>query len=475
MSPSTKPVGVFRLTAGMIFAALTCQLSAATSVSQYGITWTFDANYTVGQYANGDYYVVAPSGLTITNITPASVVIASRAKEGGGTVTDSVINGSMINPLAGTGVRQGFDSHLNGTGGAYRASLNVARPGGNDLSPSNPLVTPAGSSLISTISHPRAEHRPALTDAAVLTVVAAAPASGSFRPPYCGTDKTHNWNKSNLNYGILRSLAPPTPAPSLGAQETSLMRPWIEIHTEANGRYFHPSNNQPDYGGDMAGRLGGALISLHLNYSNAQKETLYVRLVQYGLDVYGAAKNGGNWAANGGHNLGRKMPMVLAGLAFNDSNILAYANKATHNIFQEDQQTFVVDAAQLLVIPYTGDGRIRLPYTAAMLGTPEWGEKHISTKTRDGSNWGVYYRDICFRALMGHVLAAQLTTGAVSAWNWQPFFDYYDRAKAIAPASEFGTFLHSMWTSYRSLGSTAPPVAPVTTKPSNAKVSITVQ
>ena len=47
-------------------------LSAATSVSQFGITWTFDGDYTVGQYANGDNYVVAPSGLTIVDISPAS-------------------------------------------------------------------------------------------------------------------------------------------------------------------------------------------------------------------------------------------------------------------------------------------------------------------------------------------------------------------------------------------------------------------
>ena len=40
----------------------------ATSVSQWGITWTFDGDYTTGQYANGDYWVVGP--VNITAITP---------------------------------------------------------------------------------------------------------------------------------------------------------------------------------------------------------------------------------------------------------------------------------------------------------------------------------------------------------------------------------------------------------------------
>ncbi len=51
---------------------------AATSVSQFGITWTFDADYPVGQYVNGDYYVVAPSGVRITSISPKSTYTPTR-------------------------------------------------------------------------------------------------------------------------------------------------------------------------------------------------------------------------------------------------------------------------------------------------------------------------------------------------------------------------------------------------------------
>ena len=56
----------------VVAAALLCGLGtpafAATSVSQYGITWTFSADRPTGQFVNGDWWVVGP--VTITNITP---------------------------------------------------------------------------------------------------------------------------------------------------------------------------------------------------------------------------------------------------------------------------------------------------------------------------------------------------------------------------------------------------------------------
>jgi hypothetical protein len=39
------------------------------SVSEYGITWTFEQPARIGQFINGDYYVVGPA--TIVKINPA--------------------------------------------------------------------------------------------------------------------------------------------------------------------------------------------------------------------------------------------------------------------------------------------------------------------------------------------------------------------------------------------------------------------
>lgn len=432
---------ISQCTLTLIILCFSSTLRAATSVTQYGITWTFSADKTIGQYANGDYYVVGP--VTIVNITPASTLISGRT-----------MNGSMVNPIASPFAKNGLDSTL--AGGGYDASLNAARPGGKDLSASNPLVLAAGSSLVSSITVPTAGARPQLSDAAVLTVVAAAPAAGSFRPPYCGTNKQHYWNKSSLNYSILKSLSPVTNTPSLSSVESSFARPWIEVDTQYSGREWHPSNNQPMYGRDLMVALGDGLLSLHLNYSNAQKELLYIRLVQYGIDVYGAAVSGGNWQANGGHDCGRKAPLLLAGLALNDSNITAYANKETHNIFQEDLQTFYVsanDVGKTVNDTYISLDRQRLTYTTAMIGLPEWGIEHAAEGKNDGSNWSTIYRDVNYPGYCKHALAMQLTTGAKTAWNWPAFFDFADRARAVG-ANNLDSFTLNMWNSYRSLGAT---------------------
>lgn len=425
--------------------------SAAASVTRFAITWTFSSDRQVGQYVNGDWWVVGP--VTITNISPKSVVSGGRT-----------INGSTVNPNSSEFPSHGFDSAMSETGIGFNASLNAGRPGGNDVSATNPLVLQNGSSLVSCVSHPVSTNRPTITDVSILTVVASAPAAGSFRPPYCGTDKTQSWNKSGLRYGILQKLTlsgAPTPTDVAAKFE----RPWFELGTESAGRYFHPANHQPEYGRDMALVIGDALLALHLNYTDAQKEALYVRLVQWGIDLYGCAKTGGFWADNGGLNAGRKGGLVMAGLALNDPKILAYANaKGTAPrgfIFAEDRQTWYVTQSDVGRTLYTADGRQRDKYIQSDVGIPEWGEKHASNPERDGRNWGILYRNTNYIAHLGEALGIRLTAGGYEAWNWPPFFDYMDRAWSIS-SSEMSAFPAAMWRAYRN---TQPPVVVPGTPP----------
>ena len=61
----------------------------------------------------------------------------------------------MINPSPRSGQIQGYDSAMYGDFGPYfDAALNVARPNQQDLSALNPLLVPANSSLVSSISGP---------------------------------------------------------------------------------------------------------------------------------------------------------------------------------------------------------------------------------------------------------------------------------------------------------------------------------
>jgi hypothetical protein len=342
----------------------------ATSVSQYGFTWTFSADHTVGQFANttgnddGDYWVVGP--VTITGITPASTLSGGRT-----------INGSMVNPGAGITEPQGFDSAM--AANIWNSALNVARPGGSDLSAGNPLVLNPGDSLISTISHATPGFRPQLTDAAVLTVVASPPASGSLRPSYSDADKTI-YNISDIDWNQIRNLAHVGSTPTISSlltgtpQATLNGRMWMMVQTNTGEREMHPSNNQEDYGEFMCDVQNKVWLRLELNDSQANKLPLLVRALQYGIDIYGAAQAGGNWRTNGGFNMGRLFPMVKTGYILGVQGMKDYGNRSLYNRFQEFQNTFYVSATE---VTYTNtssawnpDNRGDYAYGTISVGTP---------------------------------------------------------------------------------------------------------
>jgi hypothetical protein len=420
-----------------LWAAAACLLLAAsaafgaTSLTQFGITWTFDRDYQTGQFANGDHWVVGP--VTITQISPRSVV-----------VDGATMHGSMVNPTVNGA--QAFDSRMksNTFNGALNVGLNL------------PVTVPAGSSLLSSESFTTLalNNDPQLRTVAILTVLDAAPPPGSFRPAPVGTDKRVLFNKNQLDYSVLRTLPVLPGSPSLSNLAARFERPWIEIRTNWTGRYWHPRDNQPDYGREMGHSLAEGLLALQLNYTNAEKETLLIRLVQYGLDIYGTARNGGRWSNDGGHNMGRKMPLLLAGATLRSADILTYGDASKHFIFQDDQQTWYVTQADVGRKLYTADGRPREEYIQADVGIAEWGEKHSGNPERDGRNWNAYYRDVAGAPTAGHLLVARLM-GLEKTWNWSAAFDYYDRfwsiegPKTTTGANTIRPFVKAMWNAYR--------------------------
>ena len=74
---------------------LLCQnIYAESQLSQFGITWKFDRDYIVGQFANGDYWVLGP--VTIVDITKPSNMPER--------------DGSMINPVPS--LQHGYDGRV---------------------------------------------------------------------------------------------------------------------------------------------------------------------------------------------------------------------------------------------------------------------------------------------------------------------------------------------------------------------------
>jgi len=237
--------------------------------------------------------------------------------------------------------------------------------------------------------------------------------------------------------------------------ETYLEKPWIEICTRWQGDHLHPVNNQPDYSREMANLVGAALLSLNLNYTNTQKQKTLYGVLQYGIDIYGAASSGAEWPANGGMGMGRKLPLLFAGVMLGDTNMQNFADASEYLIFQEDQQTFYVSQAEVDITnsgAWDPDTRGPvLPYSSTDIGLPDWGIRHSYTPENDNKHFESMYRASNYGPGCGTALAA-LMLGAKDLWNWPAFFDYHDRAVEISPGTEDNCplpFQHEMWNTYR--------------------------
>lgn len=414
-------------------------------ITQYGITWIIrqssgthytlnDGNY--GQFANGDYWVVGP--VKVIAIYPRSVTVNGRT-----------INGSMINPVPGWD--QGYDSAV--TKCIYKSELNVAI----GVSSSTPLALSAGASLISTISRSTTGVRPLIQGAAILTVLNTAASSGSFRPPYCGSDKSVRFNTGQLNYNLLSSITPADGVPDLADVERLFERPWIDHFAQQGGEEAHPLDNMANYGRELAANMGLGALMLHLDFTSEQKRTLLVRFVQLGIDNYGIVVNGGStiWSPNGGHSQGRKWPILFAGLMLNDSDMKNIGVKSGNYLytsgygpgkmpsdyicFGEDAQTFYVtadDVARTNSSDWNPDARVGTPapYTTDDIGMPEWGIRHANHPYEDNRDWLAVYRVVNAKAWAGFVLAARIMETGSSArtlWNYPALFDYQDRYMAV--------------------------------------------
>jgi hypothetical protein len=434
--PMTTPTrSLWKFTAALsLWAALTTQAAQVRSITQHGITWTFDKDVESGTFCTGDHWVVGP----------VKVVGISTDLHAPGFTPQPGQDGSMVNP--GTDDKQGYDNRLS----SYVESLNAALPGGKPVSPQNPLALPVNSSLVSMVSwlyrtEADAEPgtpkfnggtkapRPVTRSGAVLTVLAAAPPEGSFRPPYTGTDKTVKFRLSDIDRSKLKDLPPGPKTPNPEELAKNFQRPWIDHVYEFLGAMVHPSENMPNYGREIAGQINDAILALNLDFTqlpgSPSKDPLLIPIVQLGIDLTGIADNGGGWSANGGHHQGRKLPILVAGVLLNDSHMKNAGHWKTR--FQDDEQTFIISDADVEISNgpnWAPDkrGGTPQPYTASDVGTPEWGIRHADKPEADNKLWTTVYRSINNASIVAVVLNARIM-GLEEAWNHPALFAYADR------------------------------------------------
>jgi len=386
------------------------------SLSQYGITWTFSRPAEVGQFVTGDWWVVGP--VTVSSVTPGSA--ADR-------------HGSVVNPPAGD--RQGYDSRM----AHFDASLRAKFP--QTLEPGDSLVSTISVGQIGdrTPETVRGQYcRGPLRTAAVLTCLAKPPAKDAFRPAYVGTWR-EIFTASQLRRDILPRLKTPETVPDVGQYERYLERIWLDHQRQWVNRKMHPLENMPDYGREITNIVSNVALMLLLDDQNHNTETLLLRFVQKGIDYYGVVKSDDNlWIANGGHNSGRKWPILFAGLMLDHGGMMS-----VNATFQEDQQTYYGKgyAGQKALWTIT----LNNPNARHEEADPETWNAFGDNKGNNGTK-AEGYRRLNGPTWVGQALAARLT-GMVDRWNHPPFFDYVDRWwKEEQMANDF---VKSMWETYR--------------------------
>lgn len=375
-----------------------------THVERNGIRWDFDKPERVGQYANGDWWVVGP--ITLTSITPQTYTNSENRQ----------LNGTHLDPDPTKAV-QGLDSDvyfkLAGftPGWNYESSLNIAAA----LLANGTYTVPASTSIVSCKSRAvlSTSNYSQIRRIEVLTVVSTPPAPNSFRPAYTKTSsgsKASVYTTDDIDFSKLPNLPVPP-----GVE----VPPWDTIATMAGGVWYEapgeedpqimrcsrPIDVVPDYGQKVQAQYYTALTYVMLNSgTNDQKRSAVINLIQIGLDRYAIALenpatrdtngnelHGGHYSGDAGQGCGAKFSIYFSGWLLGDQGMMDYVLPSnTPETFvtmgwQEDDEVFVVSQTSPTeynygICGYGPGGGYYIPE-----GTPEWGIKHYQEIRRYGA------------------------------------------------------------------------------------------
>ena len=398
----------------------------AARVGQYGITWKLGASARVGKFVNGDWWVVGP--VTVTSVTPGPAPGRS---------------GSAVDPPAGK--KQPYDDRIHGYDASLRALLPLKLRPGESLVSTHSLLK-IGERTPDTVKGQYC--RGPLRTAAVLTCVKQPPPADAFRPPYCGKRKPI-FRASQLRRELLPKLKPPAAPPDRALHERFLQRIWLDHLYEWPGRMMHPLENLPDYGREITNIVSRVGLMLLVEDPEKANETLLIRFVQLGIDLYGITRSDADlWRANGGHHSGRKWPIVFAGLMLGHEGM-----QNVRATFAEDQQTYYGKGWRGQKVLW----RINLEEHRKHEHLPpaKWSGPPFKGANNGHKSEG--YRELNGPTWVGQALAARLM-GARKCWGHDAFFDYVDRwmkedaadkAGKAGVGAAGGPFVHAMWKAYR--------------------------
>lgn len=390
-----------------------------TEITHRGITWHFSSAVKAGQFITGDWWVVGP--VTVAKVDPEPT--PGR-------------HGSSLDPV---GNKQGYDDR----GGRYDATEAEQFP----------LTIDGIASLVSSESKVSGDFKNNgnMVTQAVLTILDEIPPADAFRPQYAKGPKTvFRW--SDLDLKKLPSLDIPT-SPSNAATVLELLSngpridqigSWQMQHSCAEGNWgTYDGKFKGCYGRDYSNLISEAAAITLVDVP--EREGLVQALVQIGIDNYGSLRAGTRWTADGGHNSGRKFPIVFAGALLGDPDLSKvgtdYAQDAA---FGENGQTYFGANSKALF----GKDADPKYFLAGCSGSGAKDARDPAGLVDSCPD----YRNCCTsntwvgQALVIHQL------GLVDAWNHPAYFEYVDRwmtADVSGGGKAKTVFVDAMWAAYR--------------------------
>ncbi|MEX0745949.1 MAG: hypothetical protein WD118_10155 [Phycisphaeraceae bacterium] len=406
-------------------------LEQVESITQYGITWTFEQPVRAGQFVTGDWYIVGPA--TVVQIDPKPLF--------GDEVKDhpdwEIINERAVTEDRFEGAWARHGSVLNMQVSASRSAFD-SRLAHRHYDPEQfahlPISMESGDALISTISAPDplgaySGHGQPVLAAAVLTSLEAPVPADAFRPAYVDREQ-HIYLARNLQRQRLHALPRVDAAPAnLSEWARFYQRPWLDIVAWG---YANPELNSPRYGQRITQGTSQASLLLHMDYPALDKEQLLIGFMQYSIDLWGMARAAGEagervdaWTGHGGFGGGRKWAIMFGGLLFDDESMSQPTKTYPSLVFGEDTQT--------------ADGQSWTGHDTVFTSHPRWADESLelhrpedwaAIREENGRRRGFQsdgYRRCCTSIVWpGQALVARIMR-AEEDWDHEPFFRYVDR------------------------------------------------
>lgn len=375
----------------LIFAIITIYfigLNAAnaaqtSSISQWGITWYFDKDYTYGQFANGDYWILGP--VTITSITPAF---------------DGYNNGWEVNPTV-SGDGHGFQD--GGKNGGFDPGLVPDLP---YTSPESGIV-----SIVKTVASGLSQ--PCVQTAAVLTVVTETPPDNGrsvFRPPYVGTSKPYYY-VDDLRTDLLPSYSPVGTPPTLSYFEDKFKRLRLDHKNVSYNRSLRPADSMEDYQPKNSQDIINAALRFMLNDSVETKKPALIQYVQAGVDKVHSILLGMIWFPADGHETTHLIHASFTATMLDITDLNDTLNNAT--FFHASKYLASSTASGLNL---WGEWSLESQYWNYIRGLGGSRSNKDPYGFIDGGKCGWDYQIITSQSHKGEALAAKLMPALTNAW-----------------------------------------------------------